>query len=156
MSIGIFSFVWTSWLLTDKINDQLNGNEDFDILYMIFFFIMPIIMILLTVAEFQTLRVIYYISKSTKQRISIYNDLYENPRLQVLYDIFIEFENNGNGYWTMNDFKKFVINHCEFIQDDTIKILWNVLGFMSNDDDDNDDNDNDMESNDDDNDSEQN
>lgn len=125
-----FIYCYISWAMTDRIYDQFHG-EKWDVPYMIFFFIFPIIAILLNVAQYQTIKALFYITKSTRRRIKIHNELKDNPRLQELYDIFIEFDCGDNGYWTMMDWKKFIFYHSTFIKHETCILLWNVLGFSN-------------------------
>eukprot|EP01084_Bolivina_argentea_P141961 249427_1 len=124
-----FMYCYIEWAMTDEIKYQFNGTNKAHYPYLIYFFIMPIANILLNIAQFQTIKALFYVSKSVYKRIKERKRLLKYPRLQILYDIFIEFDTNDNGYWTMMEFKKFIFYHSTFIKHDTCIMLWNVLGF---------------------------
>ena len=124
-----FIYCYIEWAMTDEIYNQLNGKSDIHYLYIFYFFLLPFGDIILNIAQYQTVKALFYISKSVYKRIKERNQLLKYPRLQKLYDIFIEFDSRDNGYWTMIDWKKFIFYHSTFIKHDTCIILWNVLGF---------------------------
>ena len=128
-----FFYCWFEWVLSDEIKNQFNGTNKAHYPYLGFFFIMPISNVLLNIAQFQTIKALFYVAKSVYNRVKERNRLLKYPKLQQLYDLFIEFDSDDDGCWGFNDFKKFIYYHNQtFIQRDTCIILWNCLGFTSN------------------------
>ena len=128
-----FIYCYIDWALTDRIYDIFHGNETVNAWYMSFFILMPIGVLLLNIAQYQTVKALFYIAKSTRKRIKTHEELQEYPRMQTLYDMFIEFDGGDNGFWTMMDLKRFIFYNATFISHETCVILWTVLGFTYDD-----------------------
>ena len=129
-----FLYVWIEWAMSDEIKNEFNGSSQAHAPYIGFFFFMPIANILLNVAQFQTIKALFYVSMSVRDRVKERNRFVKYPKMQELYDMFIEYDSDDDGCWTLSDFKKFIYyNNQTFIQRDTCIILWNCLGFVSKD-----------------------
>eukprot|EP01084_Bolivina_argentea_P089999 162238_1 len=131
-AIFVVSWTYYDWAVSDEIHDQLHGIKPKQYAYLAFFFVVPFANLLLNLAQYQTVKALVFLTVSVRKRIKQRNELRKYPRLQTLYDIFIEFDTGDNGYWTMIDWKKFIFYHSTFIKHDTCIILWNVLGFQYN------------------------
>ena len=66
-----FIYCYAGWALTDRIYDIFHGNETANVLYISCFVLLPIGVLPLNFAQFQTAKALFHIAKSTKSRIKI-------------------------------------------------------------------------------------
>eukprot|EP01083_Nonionella_stella_P008371 24082_1 len=126
---GLFIYCYIDWAKTEAIANEFSGTPTTHYPYLIFFFLLPLAVILINIAQFETAKALFYVAKSVFKKHKERKELMYYPRLQELYDLFLSFDSEQNGSWGFDNFKTFVNHYSSFINEDTCIILWNVLGF---------------------------
>ena len=85
-----FIYCYAGWAVSHRINDIFNGKETANAWYMSFFILMPIGVLLLNIAQYQTVKALFHIAKATRKRIQIH----DRKASQVMYTQSLSIEDD--------------------------------------------------------------
>eukprot|EP01084_Bolivina_argentea_P141963 249432_1 len=120
----VFTVCYISWANTDAIYDQFHDKNKRDGVYIGFFILIPMATILLNIAQFQTVKALFYMTKSVLKQ-NTQNKKY----LKELHDIFVKYDRLANGYWTDNDWQIFITQTVQFNKQEIYTLLWDIFLF---------------------------